>query len=155
MEQRHLKLFLARFEVCPEHTVAQTGLPLQLSARVFSLQENDKVTTIPHTAGLTNLVELVEYFLISQHVGRDGHVHHWVGRPERHRENVHCQVDLVTFLGVLLPPTTAATEVTHVLLESHIDVPGQLHVLEHALQLAGEARTEERKFVKISGCCDC
>ena len=109
----------------------------------------------PQSGGLTNLVELVEYFLISQHVGRDGHIHHWVGGPERHGENVHCQVDLVTFLGVLLPPTTAATEVTHVLLESHIDVPGQLHVLEHALQLAGEARTEERKFIKISGCCDC
>ena len=106
----------------------------------------------PQSGGLTNLVELVEYFLISQHIGRDGHIHHRVRRPERHRENVHCQVDLVAFLGVLLPPTTTATEVTHVLLESHIDVPGQLHVLEHALQLAGEARTEERKLIKIIVC---
>ena len=103
--------------------------------------------------GLTNLVELVEYFLISQHVGRDGDVHHWVGRPERHRENVHCQVNLVTFLGVVIltTTTTTTTEVTHVLLESHIDVPGQLHVLEHSLQFAGEARPEGRKLVKLVG----
>ena len=102
---------------------------------------------IPQSGGLTNLVELVEYFLISQHIGRDGHIHHRVSRPERHRENVHCQVDLVTFLDVAILPTT---EVTHVLLESHIDVPGQLHVLEHSLQLAGEPRPEGRKWIKMS-----
>ena len=106
----------------------------------------------PHTGGLTNLVELVEYFLISQHIGRDGHIHHRVSRPERHGENVHCQVDLVTFLDVvLLPPTTTATEVTHVLLESHIDIPRQLHVLEHSLQFTGETRPEERQLMKLIG----
>merc|ERR1719266_1587031 len=93
LEQRHLQLLLSRFKVCPEDTVTQTGLPLQLSPGVFAL------------------VELVEYFLISQHVGRDGHIHHWVGRPERHRENVHCQVNLVTFLDVVVLTTTTTTEV--------------------------------------------
>ena len=39
LEQRDLQLLLSGFKVCPEHTVTQAGLPLQLPARVFALQE--------------------------------------------------------------------------------------------------------------------
>ena len=39
LEQRHLQLLLPGLEVGPEHTVTQTGLPLQLPPGVFALQE--------------------------------------------------------------------------------------------------------------------
>ena len=52
LEQRDLELLLSRLEVSPEHTVTQTGLPLQLSPRVFPLQESEMITKCsPSLAG--------------------------------------------------------------------------------------------------------
>ena len=79
------------------------------------------------------LIELIEYFLILQHVGWDEDVHDGVGGPEGHGEHADGQVDLVHELVLV------AGEVRHVLLEGRVDVPRQLHVLEHPLQLAREA----------------
>ena len=39
LEQRHLQLFGATFEVGFQHAVAEVGLPLQLSSRVLSVIE--------------------------------------------------------------------------------------------------------------------
>ena len=42
MVKRDLQFFGARLEVCLEVTVAETGLPLQLPARVLALVERRK-----------------------------------------------------------------------------------------------------------------
>ena len=89
------------------------------------------------------LIELIEYFLILQHVGWDEDVHDGVGGPEGHGQHADSEVDLVSLLDVVL-----AAEVAHVLLESHVDIPGELHVLEHTLQLACETRPERKVSYK-------
>ena len=65
---------------------------------------------------------------VGSDLARQQHFAGWVGGPVAHGQDVDGQVDGAGGVHVLL-----------VLLEGQHDVLGQLHVLEHALQLAGEA----------------
>ena len=124
-------------EVGAQDAEAERGLPLELAARVLAQ------------------VELFEDLLEVDHLGRQRHLGRRVRRPVAHRQNVHRQVQarqlgLVQVRRVLernfkknqsfqdTGPLVSLPTGRH-LFEGDVDVFGELHVLEHALQFGGEA----------------